>query len=94
MVVIMEDIYDQIVWQDLLKKDNISKTRVQTALKSFADSYLDLESKNYGLVQRKIKKLQTFKDRCMILKTDKGPVTQHICKNDYYNSSLEQLFSD
>ena len=93
MVVIMEDIYDKIVWQDLLKKDNISKTRVQTALKSFADSYLDLDPKNYGLVQRKIKKIQNFKDRCMILKTDKGPVTQPISKNDYY-SSLEQLFSD
>ena len=93
MVVIMEDIYDKIVWQDLLKKDNISKTRVQTALKSFADSYLDLDPKNYGLVQRKIKKKQNFKDRCMILKTDKGPVTQRISKNDYY-SSLEQLFSD
>lgn len=93
MVVIMEDIYDKIVWQDLLKKDNISKTRVQTALKSFADSYLDLDPKNYGLVQRKIKKIQNFKDRCMILKTDKGPVTQRISKNDYY-SSLEQLFSD
>ena len=93
MVVIMEDTYDKIVWQDLLKKDNISKTRVQTALKSFADSYLDLDPKNYGLVQRKIKKIQNFKDRCMILKTDKGPVTQRISKNDYY-SSLEQLFSD
>ena len=92
MVVIMEDLYDKIVWQDLLKKD-ISKTRVQTALKSFADSYLDLGTKNYGLVQRKIKKIQNFKDRCMILKTDKGPVTQRISKNDYY-SSLEQLFSD
>ena len=93
MVVIMEDIYDKIIWQDLLKKDNISKTRVQTALKSFADSYLDLDPKNYGLVQRKIKKIQNFKDRCMILKTDKGPVTQRISKNNYY-SSLEQLFSD
>ena len=93
MVVIMEDLYDKIVWQDLLKKDNISKTRVQTALKSFADSYLDLGTKNYGLVQRKFKKIQNFKDRCMILKTDKGPVTQRISKNDYY-SSLEQLFSD
>ena len=29
----MEDIYDQIVSQDLLKKDGISKGRVQTALK-------------------------------------------------------------
>ena len=29
----MEDIYDQIVSQDLLKKYDISKGRVQTALK-------------------------------------------------------------
>ena len=32
MIAVIKDIYDQIVRQDLLKKDNISKHRVQTAL--------------------------------------------------------------
>ena len=47
----MEDIYDQIVRQDLLKNDNISKHRVQTALKSFTYSYLDLDFKILGLIK-------------------------------------------
>ena len=72
MVVFMEDIYDKIVWQDLLKKDKISKRRVQIALKSFTYSYLDLDLKNYGLDQNKIKILRDLKDKCMILKPDKG----------------------
>ena len=32
MTAVMKDIHDQIVGQDLLKKDNISKHRLQTAL--------------------------------------------------------------
>ena len=55
MIAVMEDIYDQIVCQDLLQKDNISKHRVQTSLKSFTYSYLDLDLKNFRVVQRRIK---------------------------------------
>ena len=33
MIAVMEDIYDQIVRQDILQKDNISTHRVRTALK-------------------------------------------------------------
>ena len=47
MIAVMEDIYDQTVRQDLLKKGNISKHCVQTALKSFTYSYLDLDLKNF-----------------------------------------------
>ena len=32
MITVMEDIYDQIVHQDILRKDNISKHRVQKHL--------------------------------------------------------------
>ena len=46
MIAVMEDIYDQIVRQDILKKDNISKHRVQQALKSFTYSYIDLDLKS------------------------------------------------
>ena len=51
----MEDTYDQIVCQYLLKKDNISQHFVQTALKSFTYSYLDLHFKNFRVDQRQIK---------------------------------------
>ena len=43
MIAVMEDIDDQIVCQNILKKDNISKHCVQTALKSFMYSYFDLD---------------------------------------------------
>ena len=89
----MEDIYDQIVCQDLLKKDNMSKHRVQTALKSFTYSYLDLDFKNFRVDQRLIKVLRSLKERCMILKPDKRQGIVVVNKNDYYDS-LDQLFND
>ena len=60
-IAVMEDIYDQTVCQDLLKKDNISKHCVQTALKSFTYSYLDLDFKNFTVDQRRIKVLRSLK---------------------------------
>ena len=51
----IEDIYDQIVCQDLLKKDNISKKSVQTALKSFTYSYLDLDVKSFRVDHKRTK---------------------------------------
>ena len=43
---IVKNIYDKIVRLDPLKKDNISKHRVQTAIKSFTCSYLNVDLKN------------------------------------------------
>ena len=63
MAIIMEDIHRQIVRLDLLKKNNISKHYVQTALKSFVNSYLGLDLKNYRLDQNKIKALPNIKIR-------------------------------
>ena len=40
-----------------------------------------------------MKILRNLKDRCTILKPDKGQGIVFISKNDYYNS-IEQLFSD
>ena len=42
----MEDIYDQIVRQNVMKNDNISKHRIKTALNSFTYAYLDLDFKS------------------------------------------------
>ena len=89
----MEDIYDQIVRQDLLKNGNISKHRVQTVLKSFAYSYLDLHFKNSRVNQRRVMVLRFLKERCMELKPDKGQGIAIFNKKDYYDS-LDQLFND
>ena len=72
MIVVMKDIYEQVVRQDLLKRDNISKHRAETTLKSFTYSYLNLDLKNFRDDQRRIKVLHSLRERCMILKPDKG----------------------
>ena len=80
--VIMGNIYDQIVRQNLLKKD-ISKQCVQTAIKSFTYSYFNLDLKNYGFDQNKVKILQNLKDTCVILKTDRRQSIVVINKHDF-----------
>ena len=64
----MEDIYDWIVRQDILMKDIRSKHLVQTTLRSFTYSYLDLDVKNFIVDQRRIKLSRSLKGRCMVRK--------------------------
>ena len=71
MVVIMEDVYDQILKQNILKDEHIYKHREQTALKEFTYNYLDLNVKQLLNHRKKIKALQTLRGRYMILKPDK-----------------------
>ena len=52
MTTIMEDIFDQIVRQNVMKDNNISKHCIQTALKSSTYAYLDLDFKNFGIDQK------------------------------------------
>ena len=89
----MEDIYDQIVRQNVMKDDNISKHSIQNALKSFTYAYLDLDFKNFGMDQKGIKILCNLRNRCMILKPDKGQGIVIINKRDYFQS-LDRLFND
>ena len=93
MIVIMEDVYDQILKQNILKDDHIYRHRAQTALKAFTYNYLDLDVKQLFNDRKKIKALQNLRDRCMILKPDKGQGIVLINKMDYYQS-LERLFGD
>ena len=97
VITVMEDIYGQIVRQDLLKNDNISKHwekhHVQKSLKSFTYFYLDLDFKNFRVNQRRIKVLRFLKERCMVLKPDKGQGIVAVNKKDYYDS-LDQFFND
>ena len=80
----MEDIYDQIVRQNVMKDDNISKHSIQNALKSFTYAYLDLDFKNFGIDQKGIKILRKLRNRCIILKPDKGRGIVIINKRDYF----------
>ena len=71
----------------------IFRDTAQTVLKAFTYNYLDLEVKQLFNEQNKIKALQNLRERCMILKPDKGQGIVLIIKTDYYQS-LEQLFGD
>ena len=93
MIVIMGDIYDQILKQNTLKDDHIYRHRAQTVLKAFTYNYLDLIVKQLFNDRKKIKALKHLRDRCMILKPDKGQEIVLINKTDYYQS-LERLFGD
>ena len=72
MIVIMEDIYDQILQHNTLKDDHIFKHRAQTALKAFTYNYLDLNLKGFFKDLRET--LQNLREKCMILKSDKDKV--------------------
>ena len=93
MITIMEDIDNQIVRQNVMKDDNISKHRLQTALNSFAYGYLDLDFKNFGIDQKRIKILRNLRNRCMILKPDKGQCIVIINKKNCFQS-FDRLFND
>ena len=64
MIALMENFYNQIVCQDLLKKDNKQK-RVQASFKLFTYSYLDLNVKNFRVDQRRLKVFYYLKEAGM-----------------------------
>ena len=76
-----------------LAHDHISRARAQSALKSFTYNYLDLDIKQYFSDNKMIKVLQNIKQKCLILKPDKGQGIVLTDKTDYYNF-MERLFND
>ena len=72
MIVIAEDICDQILRNDILRQDHISKHRLQTALKAFTHNYLDKDYQEFGFDQKRINTICKLQDKCIILKPDKG----------------------
>ena len=47
MIVIMEDIYEQILGHNAVKDSYISQERLKTTLQAFAFNYLDIDDKRY-----------------------------------------------
>ena len=93
MITIMDDTYNKIVRQNVMKDDNISKHRIQTALKSFTYTCLDLDFKIFGIDQKRIRILRNLRNRCMILKPYKGQGIVINNKKDYFQS-LDRLLND
>ena len=90
---VVEDVCNQIIQRNALKDKHFAKHRIQTALKSFTYSYLDLDSKQFLNDQNHINTIQQLRNKCMILKPDKGQGVVLIDKIDYYNS-MERIFND
>ena len=93
MIAIAENVWKQIEKHNILKDNHISKVRAQTALQSFSYNCLDLDIKQYISINKMIKVLQNIKEKCLILKPDKGQEIVLIDKTDYYNS-MERLCYD
>ena len=93
MIAVMEDAWNQISRQDILKENHISKSRVQTALRAFIYNYLDIESRDYLLDQKKIRVICNLKERFAILKPDKGQGVVLLSK-DTYTNTVERIFKD
>ena len=89
----MEDVWNQISRQDILKGNHISKSRVQTALRAFTYNYLDIELQDYQLDQKKIRVIRNLKERFAILKPDKGQGVVLLSK-DTYTNTVKRIFKD
>ena len=93
MIAAMEDVWNQISRQDILKDNHISKSRVQTALRAFTYNYLDIESRDYQLDPKKFRVIRNLKEIFAILKPDKGRGMVLLSK-DTYNNTVERIFKD
>ena len=93
MILIVEDIQDQILRNDVLKENHISKHRLQTALKAFIYNQLDIDYKEFGVDEKRINTIRNLQNKCMILKPDKGQGVALIKKSDY-KQFMERLFPD
>ena len=93
MIAIVKNVWQQIEKHNTLKGDHISKVRAETALRSFTYNCLELDIKQYFSDSKMNKVLQNIKQKCLVLKPNKGQGIVLIDKTDYCNS-MEHLFND
>ena len=93
MMVIMEDIYEQILPHNAIKDDHISQERLKTTLKAFTFNYLDTDDKRYFPDGKLLSVLRKLREKFAILKPDKGQGIVLLSHKDYVNS-LQRIFDD
>ena len=93
MVCVMEEVWEQISKKKLCNDHPSSPARIKTALRSFTYNYLDIDDKRYGLDGKRMKVIRKLKERCVILKPDKGQGVVLLSVDDY-KRSVEALFQD
>ena len=93
MIVIMEDIYEQILRHNVIKDSYISQERLKTALKGYTFNYLDVDDKRYIHDSKSLKVLRELREKSVILKPDKGQGIVLVHHGDYVNS-MQRIFDD
>ena len=93
MIIIIEDIYEQILWHNAIKNSYISQERLQTTLKAFTFNYLDIDDKRYIHDSKSLKVLRELREKFVILKPDKGQGIVLVNHGDYVNS-VQRIFND
>ena len=86
MIVIMEDIYEQILQHNSVKDSYISQERLKTTLKAFTFNNLDIDDKRYIHDSKSLKVLRELREKFVILKPDKGQGIVLVNYGDYVNS--------
>lgn len=93
MIVIMEDIYDQIMRQNVVRDSYFWKEWLKTTLKVFAFNYLDIDNKQYFLDNEHLNVLRELRNKFAILQPDKGRRIALINLDDLINS-IRNIFDD
>ena len=86
MIVIMEDIYEQILRHNAIKDSYISQERLKTTLKGYTFNYVDVDDKRYIHDSKSLKVLRELREKFVILKPDKGQGIVLVNHGDYVNS--------
>ena len=90
MIVIMEDIYEQILQHNAIKNSYISNERLKTTMKAFTFNYLDIDDKSYISDSKFLKFLQELCEKFVILK---GQCIVFVNQRVYVNS-MQTIFGD
>ena len=90
MIVIMEDIYEQILQHNAIKNSYISNERLKTTMKAFTFNYLDIDDKSYIPDSKFLKFLQELCEKFVILK---GQCIVLVNQRVYVNS-MQTIFGD
>ena len=72
MIMIMEDIYDQIMRHNVVYNSYISTECLKTSLKVFTFNYLDIDDRRYFHDNKRLNALRELRNKFAILKPDIG----------------------
>ena len=93
MIMIMENIYDQIMRHNIVKDSYISTECLKTTLKVFTFNYLDIDDRRYFHDNKRLNALRELRNKFATLKPHIGQGIVLINHDDYINL-LRKIFDD